>query len=204
MRKIYRRIWSYFRQFKDVYWSGVHNLKCKIKQLKCFTEFCSVWQKLKANPFGLFSLMVTVGATVVLLGSYAVSVGLINGSKQMLTHDWPEVSGRILSIEFVNRDGHTRFNPLEYQYVVNDLVYHSNRVIYVSTINLDDKERRSLVSGFHKNRRISVFVDPEDPTSSVLRNGVNKLSFSGVRFGIVIVGFGILWSIISWLIVKKL
>ncbi len=144
------------------------------------------------------------GFFIVLIGLYLLSVGLINGFKQMLTYNWSEVSGQVISI-FHNeweRGEHTG-SPVLYKYVVNGLEYYSDRVIYVDVINLEDNEWISLANGISTFRSLRVFVDPEDPESSVLRTGANKLSWSGMMPGSMLVGFGTVFSIGFWWVSKE-
>lgn len=151
-------------------------------------------------------LLLTIG-----LGIIIFNIILIKKGEQTL--NWFEVRGSIMKSEMIqvnmnpSRDYFEYFYraSIEYEYEVFGIKYLSNQAYLGDVISSNDKSKaQETVKMFPVNHTVSVFVNPNNYTESVLIKGSGGNRVVNILIGISLIVIGILIKTNFELIIKTI
>lgn len=140
------------------------------------------------------SLMEAFGAAVIGFGFGAYAYGIIRGLR---SRTWPTVSGEVTDadVEVFHGRGGVLYTPLiRYTYSVAGRNYESERVLFGYGDFYTRRGAEAVRAAYPTGGAVTVYYDPTDPRSSVLRPGV------GTRTWIVLGLFGALLFLVIGLL----
>lgn len=126
----------------------------------------------KANPIVLGLLFILIGGFVFFMW------GLPPLKYASASRAWPSVSGEITrsEVETYRKDGKTQYLPdIAYKYSIDGKNYSSSKVTVGDppyTSNISPAKR--MQAEYPVGKSVDVFYDPEVPSSSALRPGIQK------------------------------
>jgi hypothetical protein len=126
----------------------------------------------KGNPIVLGLLFILIGGIVFFLW------GLPSLKYSHASKIWPAVPGEIIrsEVETYRRDGKTQYQPdIAYKYSVDNKDYSSSKVTVGDppfTSNISPAKR--IQADYPVGKSVDVYYDPEVPSSSALRPGIQK------------------------------
>lgn len=145
-------------------------------------------ENLVYSQVDIFSIVIIIFG-VILLGF----LGLFSIVKQINSSSWPTIEAEVISTDGMDK------GEIEYQYVVNDRVYHSKRLAFFYVeLNERNPERalaRSIARRYPVGSTIIIHYDPDNPESAVLgANDTDSVSnlLCGFSFFLLIMLAGIL------------
>ena len=145
---------------------------------------------------GLF--LIAVGAFFFVLTGWAVVIAMDNDDRARASSDWPTVKGQVTTYEYrrvrrsaaeMDRDpgpanARKEYNDVldwEYAYTVDGTRYTSRRYGWVG---------RDGRSNFVSGTEVTVYYDPEDPSTAVLNTDAEStVSLAGILFGLAMGGY---------------
>ena len=115
--------------------------------------------------------------------------------ESMESRSWPSVEGRIVTSEINwsrGSDGQMASALIEYNYVINAIVYKSDRVGVGSSVSSDrvSKGMREVVARYTVGKLVPVYYNPDDHGASVLESGLHSGLLIPLIVGIVFTVLG--------------
>lgn len=113
---------------------------------------------------------------------------------------WSKVEGLITKSQvhsYLDSENDTMYEPkVEYEYIFNGQHYHSDKIGFAIHASSSPKASEELLSNFALNWKVTVFVNPDNPSDSTLKPGlgVYQLGF----LGFLIFGF-YFWVPVGWI-----
>ena len=136
---------------------------------------------------------------VLLLGVFAVYVGVEDVLRALATTQWPSVDGTVVrstvgSPQQPSSSGSTKYTAdVVYEYAVDGNGLTGNRITAADFITNDLSIIQGILDRYPVGRTVTVHYRPDDPRESVLEPGLRALSFLMAGMGIptVLVGLGL-------------
>jgi hypothetical protein len=125
--------------------------------------------------------------------------GTFNAIQAASSLAWPTTEGQVLATDIDinyssrNAGNNESYRPvIEYQYWVADQVYFSDQF----SLTLDDHygtraKAGEVISAFELQSPLKVYYDPSEPSQSVLRTGLNLVTFIPCMLGALFLGFSV-------------
>jgi len=136
----------------------------------------------------LFILVGMIFGSVVLYGYLGFSV--VSAIKSILTYTWPTVEGKILSVEIKEEPEPgelTIYSPIiEYEYIVNQKEYKSNRFAYGFMANSTLSTTEEICEKFSIDEVVKVAYKPNKPEESILLRGIQSFHIKNILLFIVL------------------
>jgi len=137
----------------------------------------------------IFSLVFVLagGATLFLWGIPTIQ-------KAYASQSWPSVQGTITVSNLVTNtdsDGTTYKADIGYNYIASEQTQSGTNVTFGAYSSSNASEMRSIVNRYPLGTSVKVYVDPKDPTNSVLEPGVSLGSFLAAGVGLLFFILGI-------------
>lgn len=111
------------------------------------------------------------------------------------TGDWTAVSGRVEDVGVearTRRHGQDWVVRIAYAYTVEGNERRSTRYSIGGDLRAEERDQAELLArGFRPGDALTVWVDPEDPTRSVLARGGTRKAWTTIAFGGVLVGVSV-------------
>jgi len=115
------------------------------------------------------------------------------------TQKWLSIEGKInkSKLEITNQDIGNDMSVsykanIEYQYVVEENIYNSERVFIGDYIRRNTSRNvKSLVNKYAKDDKVLVYYNPNNPKHSVLETGVHSVIYRELLAGILLVALSI-------------
>ena len=116
---------------------------------------------------------------------------------------WPSTEGEVISTDIDITYSSSEYNNepsyrpvVEYRYWVEDQIYFSDQL----SMTLDDhygtrEKAGAVLIEYELQDPLRVYYDPGDPTQSVLRTGLNVVTFIPCILGLLFLGFALLLTI---------
>ena len=130
-----------------------------------------------------------IGTVLMGLGVLFFGVGLWMLTTALASNSWPTVEGKVVDTHIVARVGrtgdalqrHIEYSiELTYEYAVDQVSYESKMYSLGSGATVEGgfnekSEARAWLknSAFDNNPKVTVYVDPNNPTNTVLSSGIN-------------------------------
>lgn len=138
------------------------------------------------RPRVVLSFVLTVGATFVAMGLWAVS-------EQRAIARWPAATGTVVESEIVThassdmRHRVAVYAPrVSYRYSVAGREYRGERVGFVSWRSSDRSESAAVVARYPRGARIQVYHDPGSPDAAVLDREPSWLPWIFLVVGVLV------------------
>jgi hypothetical protein len=111
---------------------------------------------------------------------------------------WPTVGGTILqsgieTVQSTDDDGSTSTTygvNLQYQFSVAGQQYQGTRRTFTEMRTSSFRRTQKILEGFPQGGSVTVYYDPEDPSSCVLEPGVNAAIYIFLAFAAILVLVG--------------
>lgn len=152
---------------------------------------------------------------IVIVGLVWFFHGLWRNWKIYRIKDWPksqatiitsgvaQVNGCVMGDNIIDPDqlglvvtGNNKFVPkIRYSYTVRGMQYYSNSFQYSGDETFGPVEIKSMMNFMKPGDKISVFVNPDDPNESYVRNGANN--YWGIIFGAIIILLALYFAVRS-------
>ena len=126
----------------------------------------------------------TLFGLVALVGGLILSIwGAREWQSALSSKDWPTVSGTVVHSELKKRlkarrpgqkshQSRTQFTPeIRYDYTVEGQSFTGDRVSYGDYSSSNEAQMKAVVAQYPVGKSVTVFYDPEDPSSSLLESG---------------------------------
>ena len=150
--------------------------------------------------------MKIIGWVVMSLGALFIGIGFWMLSTAYLSTSWPTVEGQVVERKVMTRIGqpgdalrrHLEYSvEIVYQYEVGQKSHQASRYslgsgdTIVGGFNEKSEAREWLKnSPYQQDQTVTVYVDPKDPTNTVLSAGVNWTTFMPVILGLLLLLVG--------------
>lgn len=135
------------------------------------------------------------GLAFVVLGAVALVAEFIELSRAIDSSDWPPVQGEIEETGVVTElsSGSLSYAPVvRYHYRVGDRQYLSDRVAFGGVVSSSFRWlASSAAERFGRQKQVSVYVSPKDPTLCVLEPGVHWTCWFVITIGAIFFGVGL-------------
>jgi hypothetical protein len=137
------------------------------------------------------------GLFTLLFGGLPLCIGLWQRFRELAPRKWPQIDGTIVNSTIKkqsSRPGTCQYTPIiEYEYSYEDKTYSSSKRRagnYASGVSADAE---AICSRYPVGNQVKVYIDPEDPSNSVLEFGTTPLSWICIILGLFITAaFGII------------
>jgi hypothetical protein len=152
--------------------------------------------------------LLLIGLVFLAIGIILSIIGYITWNKARVSTSWPAVPGRILnaSVDRVrerNRDSdgdvsiETKYEvDVSYEYTVEGREYVGDTIQFGLSDRMSNSARAySIVNQYPQGTEVDVYVDPSQPSTSVLQPGVQLSTFLMPAFGLVFAIVGMIMLI---------
>ncbi len=149
-------------------------------------------RQLSPGKAALFLLVIGIIGAVL-----TIFLGIPMLMSALASQGWPAVEGIITLSEFTakqDRDdgGVTYGASVAYDYTVSGTVYDGSNVHFGQYSTSDPSYGRGIVNRYPVGKRVNVYYDPDDPSTSVLEPGAGWSSF-------MVAGIGLLFTLLGFL-----
>ena len=135
-------------------------------------------------------IWIMVAAAVFCL--WVIVANLLNIRRAQISKNWPSVTGRIVTSSFRaehrDSDSSDRYiADIQYTYDVTGQTYSGNRVAY--GLRKEVKSRRTLeelIQRYTTGSEVSVYYNPDDPSSAVLEQGNSRFAVGNITAGLIV------------------
>ncbi len=151
--------------------------------------------------------MKKIGIVLALIGLYFTIFGVTFLIDGFAVGRWPNVEGKIVNVKVrtynvsksrgvSSGDNKTYYPNISYSYEVNGMQFNSERYKLGETFDSfkTKPEARAAAKKFIVDEPITVFYDPDDPSSSVLNNTYSWPVFMPIVLGLLFIGTGFIVS----------
>lgn len=139
---------------------------------------------------------------IALVGIAFAALGMGEVLKARQSSHWPSVHGRITASKIIRRSGKQSVRPfIEYTYSAAGREFVGNRVEFgVPIINGPSSLAEPLVSRYPAGTDVVVYVNPINPSESVLEPGVRRRTFFLFAGGLSFAFLAGLIAVLGWLL----
>lgn len=137
-----------------------------------------------------------VGILLMAMAPLAVVPILIVDSQSRASKDWPTAQGVIARsglsrVKLLNEEKYQA--DVKYHFQVNGRDYSGTRISFMSTTGSSEKAQYALIEPYPVGAEVTVYYDPDDPSSSILVPGSGSLVTRIIFYAIplLLAGFGV-------------
>jgi hypothetical protein len=128
---------------------------------------------------------------ILLLGGLPLCFGLWQRFRELAPRKWPQIEGVVVNSTIKKQQGspygaHQYIPIIDYEYSYEGKTYSSSKRRAGNYASGASEDAEAIHSRYPAGSRVKVFVDPRDPSNSVLEFGTTPLSWICIILGIFV------------------
>lgn len=135
----------------------------------------------------------------IIAGAMALYIGCRHLQQAHASTTWPTTQGVIQqsSVEYhrSSKGGGTYHAEIMYDFAVNAIPCSGHRIAFGDYDSSNPSHARTLANRYPKDKTVTVYHNPEDPTVCVLEPGVKGQAWFLPGFGLVFLAAGMLFAV---------